>query len=70
MTHDDGFGWVTWKQLKEDYGWPYTRQHTWRLIKLGRFPKPSKFGSHPHCRVAWRRIDLIAFFNSQHQRAA
>jgi predicted DNA-binding transcriptional regulator AlpA len=32
----------TYKTLKLERGWPYSRQHTHRLIKAGRFPKPKK----------------------------
>jgi predicted DNA-binding transcriptional regulator AlpA len=43
---------IDWKRLKE-LGWPYSRQHTWRLIDQGLFPKPIKFGRHRSCRVFW-----------------
>jgi predicted DNA-binding transcriptional regulator AlpA len=32
----------TFKTLKSERGWPYSRQHTHRLIKAGRFPPPKK----------------------------
>jgi hypothetical protein len=32
----------TFKTLRSERGWPYSRQHTQRLIKDGRFPKPRK----------------------------
>ena len=44
---------VDWKTLKK-LGWPYSRQHTFRMIDQGRFPQPKKFGDHPGSRVAWR----------------
>jgi hypothetical protein len=31
----------TFRDLKE-WGWPYSRQHTHRLIAAARFPKPKK----------------------------
>ena len=34
---------LTFKRLKPERGWPYSRQHTYRLIKEGRFPRPKKF---------------------------
>ncbi len=43
---------IDWKGLKE-LGWPYSRQHTWRLIAQELFPKPTKFGRHRGCRVFW-----------------
>jgi predicted DNA-binding transcriptional regulator AlpA len=50
-----------WKTLK-NLGWPYSRAHTWRMIKEGRFPAPQKFGNHPGSRVAWRWKDIQGFF--------
>ena len=32
----------TFLELKQERGWPYSRQHTDRLIKAGRFPRPKK----------------------------
>ncbi len=32
----------TFETLKSERGWPYSRQHTHRLIKDGRFPPPKK----------------------------
>jgi hypothetical protein len=32
----------TFKTLKIERGWPYSRQHTYRLIKAGLFPAPMK----------------------------
>ena len=32
----------TFQTLKSECGWPYSRQHTDRLIKAGRFSKPKK----------------------------
>lgn len=32
----------TFKDLKPIKGWPYSRGHTTRLIKAGKFPKPKK----------------------------
>jgi len=33
---------LTFKDLKQERGWPYSRQHTSRLVAAGRFPKPNK----------------------------
>jgi len=43
---------VDWKTLKKK-GWPYSRQHTYRLIKAGKFPEPKKFSNFRGGRVAW-----------------
>jgi hypothetical protein len=33
---------LTFRDLKPLKGWPYSRQHTHRLIRAGRFPAPRK----------------------------
>lgn len=33
---------LTYRQLVDQKGWPYTRQHTDRLVKAGKFPRPIK----------------------------
>jgi hypothetical protein len=33
---------LTFPQLKSEKGWPYSRQHTHRLVTAGRFPPPDK----------------------------
>jgi len=32
----------TFQALKRERGWPYSRQHTDRMIEDGRFPHPKK----------------------------
>ena len=32
----------SFKAMKAERGWPYSRQHTNRLVKAGRFAKPKK----------------------------
>jgi predicted DNA-binding transcriptional regulator AlpA len=51
---------VDWKTLKE-LGWPYSRAHTHRLIRAGRFPKPHKFGEGRGCRIAWYWSEIEPF---------
>ena len=41
---------LTFKQLKTEKGHPYTREHTRRLVKAGKFPEPIKVGDN---RRAW-----------------
>ena len=43
MTADDRV--LTFRDLKEKKGWPYTAVHTQRLVKAGKIPKPFKTGS-------------------------
>jgi hypothetical protein len=33
---------LTFPDLKTTKGWPYSRQHTHKLVKAGRFPAPDK----------------------------
>ena len=39
-------------------GVPYSRQHVWRLIAAGKFPKPIKFGGGPNCRCLFPKADI------------
>jgi prophage regulatory protein len=41
---------LPWPALKEAKGWPYTRRHTDRLVKAGKFPSPIRVGER---RIAW-----------------
>lgn len=43
---------ITWRQLVEA-GWPYSRVHTWRLMRAGRFPLCIKLGVEARCHVFW-----------------
>jgi prophage regulatory protein len=54
-----------WKTLKL-LGWPYSRTHTMRLVKAGRFPKPIKFGDHRNARIAWRYADIQEYLKRHH----
>lgn len=46
---------LTFNELA-DYGWRYTRQHTDRLEKAGKFPKRVALGTY---RVGWLEIEII-----------
>jgi predicted DNA-binding transcriptional regulator AlpA len=43
LTHDDIV----------ERGWPYSKSHTWRLIRAGKFPKPKKLGFGPNAKNVW-----------------
>lgn len=34
--------WLTFKDLKTKKNWPYSRQHTDRLVRAGKMPRPKK----------------------------
>lgn len=41
---------LTWHQLKEEMGIPYSRQHVYRMMDAGTFPKAIKLSAR---RIAW-----------------
>lgn len=49
---------VDWKMLKA-LGWPYSRQHTFRLIERRDFPQPYKFGKTDRARVFWKWAEVV-----------
>lgn len=56
---------VSWSDLKK-MGWPYSRAHTWRMMKNGKFPQCSKLlleirNSHP----VWKYSDIVAYLKSR-----
>ena len=53
---------LTFRELKERKKWPYSREHTARLVKQGRFPKPFKMGAGPSSHNMWRESDIDAYF--------
>jgi predicted DNA-binding transcriptional regulator AlpA len=63
MTMPDDDPLLTFGELKDRKGWPYSRHHTRRLIKEGKFPKPvkSNYGTENRGRVYWRESTIDAF---------
>ena len=52
---DECLVWLEWEDLVNDYNLPYSRQHVLeRMVPAGEFPQPSRLGSGPKCRIAWR----------------
>jgi predicted DNA-binding transcriptional regulator AlpA len=43
---------LTFNNLRER-GWPYSKSHTWRLIRAGKFPKPKKLGLGQNAKNVW-----------------
>jgi len=60
----DDEGIVDWKGLK-GLGWPYSRTHTWRLMKAGKFPKSFKLADFPNSHPVWWLREIIAFLKSR-----
>lgn len=50
-----------WKTLKL-LGWPYSRVHTWRMMKSGEFPQAQKLGKHRNSHPVWRMRDILKAF--------
>jgi predicted DNA-binding transcriptional regulator AlpA len=44
--------------LREHYGITYTRQHLYRLMDAGKFPRSVALGPEVYARKAWRREDV------------
>jgi len=56
---------VDWKGLKGEYGWPYSRTQTWRLMLSGHFPRSFKLVDARNAHPVWRRNELTDFFKSR-----
>ena len=54
---------IDWRGLKE-MGWPYSRTHTWRLIKAGKFPEPRKLGADRNSHPVWIYKNILAHLES------
>jgi predicted DNA-binding transcriptional regulator AlpA len=50
---------VDWKGLKEQFGWPYSRTQTWRMMAEGRFPRAFKLGEHRNSHPVWKRREIV-----------
>jgi predicted DNA-binding transcriptional regulator AlpA len=61
MTHSKLI--VDWKTLKA-LGWPYSRAHTWRLMREGRFCQSHKIGNHRNSHPVWRYKDVIGWLET------
>jgi predicted DNA-binding transcriptional regulator AlpA len=59
---DEGI--VDWKGLKA-LGWPYSRTHTWRLMKAGQFPKSFKLLDFRNSHPMWWLAEVIKFLKSR-----
>jgi predicted DNA-binding transcriptional regulator AlpA len=53
------------KQLKSDFGIPYSRQHLWRLQGSGEFPRAVKLG---RCRVAFGISEIEEWIQARLER--
>ncbi len=58
---------VSYSELKDRYGLPWTRQHIDRLIKVGKFPAKISLTEH---RVGWWSDQIEEWLNSRQTVAA
>lgn len=56
---------VTWRQLKEEYGIPFSRQHWDRLEAAGEVPSRIRLGK---CRVVWVVIEIEEWIDTRRRR--
>lgn len=54
---------VDWKGLVA-MGWPYSRVHTWRMMRAGEFAQACKLGKHRNSHPVWRLHDVIEWFRT------
>jgi predicted DNA-binding transcriptional regulator AlpA len=54
---------VDWKGLKA-LGYPYSRAHTWRMMKDGEFPQALKLGKHRNSHPVWWVSEVLDWFRS------
>jgi hypothetical protein len=53
---------LTFDDLRQR-GWPYSKVHTWRLIKAGKFVQPRKFGFGQNGKNVWPEDEYEAALN-------
>lgn len=58
---------LSWKQLKQLIGWPYSRTHTGRMMydpeyRDQRFPASRKLGSHRNAHPIWSTVEVLEYF--------
>ncbi len=64
---------LTFSALGREKGHPYTRRHTERLVKAGKFPAPIQVGEN---RIAWIEEEIDAHYErliaqrDHHEQAA
>jgi predicted DNA-binding transcriptional regulator AlpA len=58
---------LTFKDLRNLKGWPYSRQHTHKLIRAGHFPAPEKLYEGGQINV-WDEATVDAHLTSKAER--
>ena len=52
-------------ELREQFGISYTRQHLFRRMQQGTFPKAVKLGPSASARRVWFEDDILAWLDEQ-----
>ena len=60
---------IDWKGLQA-LGWPYSRTHTWRMMKAGKFVRCFKLGNTRNSHPVWWRREVLAWLAERQQAAA
>jgi prophage regulatory protein len=53
---------LTWKQLKEIFGIPFSREHTRRLEKAGAFPRRVRLSPQ---KIVWYEDEILAWLDER-----
>lgn len=53
---------ITFKQMKEEWRFPFTRVHTMRLVKEGKFPTPYTMGGR---HIVWDEDEFKNWLKSR-----
>jgi prophage regulatory protein len=51
---------LSFDDLRQQKNWPYSKVHTWRLIKAGKFPHPKKLGLGKNGKNIWTEDEYDA----------
>ena len=68
MTHQVRLPmYLSWRDLKQLVGWPYSRTHTGRMMfdpdyADQRFPACRKLGPHRSAHPVWATVDVLGYF--------
>ena len=54
-------GVLTFRELKTLKKWPFSRGHTRRLVRSGKFPKPFKASDGPSSSNLWLESEIDAY---------
>ena len=56
---------ITFNQLKEEWRFPFTRVHTMRLVRQGKFPAPFPIGVR---HIAWDEDEVVSWYKDRRMK--